>query len=282
MSCPTSSEWRTGTTADAAARPHGAVEGRPLHVTRGQRSNPLTRAFVEAGRQAGYPVTLDYKRPPAGRLRRLRDDRLERRAMVFGQGLSATCASNRKLQGRTCPREPRHSQWNTGDRNRDRTCRTHRGDSCPCRGHSVRLVPEFSKLLMLSGIGPAAHLAEHGIETVADRPGVGQNLQDHLEIYVQVAASQPGEPLQVLESSWQSLCGPALAAHPQRTRRIEPVREHGIHPFCGRIEFPDLQFHFLPIAVGYDGRMAARQHGFQAHVGPDEKPLPRRGAAAVG
>ena len=124
------------------------------------------------------------------------------------------------------------------------------------------------KLLMLSGIGPAAHLAEHGIEVIADRPGVGQNLQDHLELYVQAAASQPVS----LYKYW-NLLGKAYVGARWLFTRTGPGASNqfestGFIRSKAGVDYPDIQFHFLPIAVRYDGQAAAEGHGFQAHVGP--------------
>ena len=124
------------------------------------------------------------------------------------------------------------------------------------------------KLLMLSGIGPGAELTRHGIGVVADRPGVGQNLQDHLEMYVQMTATQP-----VSLHSWWNPAGKALAGLQWLLARRGPGASNQFES-CGFIrsaagvDYPDIQFHFLPIAVRYDGKSAAGGHGFQAHVGP--------------
>ena len=110
------------------------------------------------------------------------------------------------------------------------------------------------KLLMLSGIGPAAHLAEHGIAVVADRPGVGQNLQDHLELYIQQACTQPitlyrhwnlfGKALGGRRSGWSS----RRASAPRTSSRAPPSSAR-----ARASDYPDIQFHFLPFAVRYDG-----------------------------
>ena len=128
------------------------------------------------------------------------------------------------------------------------------------------------KLLMLSGIGPAQHLKAHGIEVVADRPGVGQNLQDHLELYLQMASKQP-----ITLFKYWNLWGKALIG----AQWLFTKKGHGasnqfesaafIRSQAG-VEYPDIQYHFLPIAVRYDGQAAAEGHGFQAHVGPMRSP----------
>jgi choline dehydrogenase len=124
------------------------------------------------------------------------------------------------------------------------------------------------KLLMLSGIGPAAHLAAHGIEVLADRPGVGANLQDHLEVYMQFAAARP-----VTLWRYWNLWGKALiGAQWVLTRRglgaSNQFEACGFIRSAAGVEYPDIQFHFLPLAVCYDGRGGLAGHGFQAHVGP--------------
>ena len=124
------------------------------------------------------------------------------------------------------------------------------------------------KLLLLSGIGPADELRGHGIRIEADRPGVGRNLQDHLELYIQQACSQPIS----LYKHW-NLAGKAMiGAQWLFTRTGLGATNHFesaafIRSRAG-IDYPDIQYHFLPIAVRYDGQAAADGHGFQAHVGP--------------
>ncbi len=121
---------------------------------------------------------------------------------------------------------------------------------------------------MLSGVGPGAHLAEHGIPVVADRPGVGANLQDHLELYLQFAASQPVTLFKhwnlwgkaTIGAQWL-LTGTGLGASNQFEACAFIRSDKGV-------DYPDIQYHFLPIAVRYDGKAAAEGHGFQAHVGP--------------
>ena len=124
------------------------------------------------------------------------------------------------------------------------------------------------QLLKLSGVGPAAELAALGIPIVHDLPGVGENLQDHLEFYFQVASKQP-----ITLFSHTGLVSRGLIGLQWLLRR----RGHGatnhfeaggfIRSRAG-VRYPDIQFHFLPLAVTYDGKGLATEHGFQAHVGP--------------
>jgi choline dehydrogenase len=128
------------------------------------------------------------------------------------------------------------------------------------------------KLLMLSGIGPAEHLRAHGIAVRADRPGVGANLQDHLELYVQQAATQP-----VSLFKYWNLPGKARVGLEWLLFRTGPGASNQFESCAfvrsgAGVDYPDIQYHFLPIAVRYDGQAAAEGHGFQAHVGPMRSP----------
>nr|MCE2748979.1 GMC oxidoreductase [Rhodobacter sp.] len=148
------------------------------------------------------------------------------------------------------------------------------------QGGAVRVIPaarevvlaassiNTPKLLMLSGIGPAAHLADHGIPVIADRPGVGANLQDHLEVYLQFAASRPV----TLYRHWNLWGKASIGAQWLLTGRgLGASNQFEACAFIRSgpgVDYPDIQYHFLPLAVRYDGKAAAEGHGFQAHVGP--------------
>jgi choline dehydrogenase len=128
------------------------------------------------------------------------------------------------------------------------------------------------KLLMLSGIGPAAHLTGHGLPVVADRPGVGANLQDHLELYIQMKSLKPitlysqyNYPAMARIGAQWLLAKVGLGASNQFESAAFVRSAVGV-------EYPDIQYHFLPLAVRYDGRSAVKGHGFQAHVGPMRSP----------
>ena len=128
------------------------------------------------------------------------------------------------------------------------------------------------KLLMLSGIGPAAHLAEHGIDVVADRAGVGQNLQDHLEMYIQVAATQPVSLYKYWNLFWKGIIGAQWLLTKKGLGASNQFESAAFVRSAAGVDYPDIQYHFLPIAVRYDGKAAAEGHGFQAHVGPMRSP----------
>ena len=115
-------------------------------------------------------------------------------------------------------------------------------------------------------------MAEHGIDVAADRPGVGQNLQDHLELYIQMAASQPISLYKywnLLGKAWVGAQWLFARRGPGASNQFESAAFIRSAP---GVEYPDLQYHFLPMAVRYDGQAAADGHGFQAHVGPMRSP----------
>ncbi len=240
----------------------------PLHVSRGKRDNPLTRAFVEAGVQAGYEATDDYN---------------GEKQEGFGP-FEATIHKGERWSAYKAYLKPAIATGNVEvvrgfarkvviENGRATGLEIERKGKVEVIGATHEVILAASsinspKLLLLSGVGPAAHLKEHGIEVVADRPGVGQNLQDHLELYIQQAATQP-----VSLFKYWNLFGKAYVGAQWLFTRKGPGASNQFES-CAfvrskpGVEYPDIQYHFLPIAVRYDGKAAAEGHGFQAHVGP--------------
>lgn len=255
---------------------HGGQDGwrgtdGPLHVSRGKRDNPLTQAFVEAGIQAGYEATDDYngeKQEGFGPME----------ATIFkGRRWSAATAYLRpaeKLGAQVIRAFARRVVMENGRAIGVEVELNGRIEVLKARAEVIIAASALNspKLLMLSGIGPAKHLAEHGIDVVANRAGVGQNLQDHLELYIQMAASQPVS----LFKYWNLLGKAYVGARwllfkdgPGASNQFESCAF--IRSQAG-VDYPDIQYHFIPIAVRYDGKAAAEGHGFQAHVGPMRSP----------
>ncbi|QFS82394.1 Oxygen-dependent choline dehydrogenase [Roseivivax sp. THAF40] len=239
----------------------------PLHVTRGPRDNPLTQAFVEAGRQAGYETTDDYngeKQEGFGPMEA---------TIHRGVRWSAAHAYLRPAQklGAELVRGLARRIVMEDGRATGVEVRFPNGTEIVRAGREVIVAASSlnsPKLLMQSGIGPAAHLAEHGIDVVADRPGVGQNLQDHLELYIQMAAKQP-----VSLFKYWNLLGKAYVGARWLFTKTGPGASNQFESAAfirseAGVDYPDIQYHFLPLAVRYDGKAAAEGHGFQAHVGP--------------
>ena len=240
----------------------------PLHITRGPRTNPLTKAFVQAGEQAGYPVTGDYN---------------GEQQEGFGP-FDATIWKGRRWSAANAYLRPALRRANCDitralarkiviENGRATGVEVARNGKIEVIGANVEVIIAASslnspKLLMLSGIGPAAHLKEHGIDVVADRAGVGQNLQDHLELYIQQAATKPVS----LFKHWNLWGKAKIGAQWLLTKTglgaSNQFESAGFIRSKAGVEYPDIQYHFLPIAVRYDGQVAAEGHGFQAHVGP--------------
>ena len=124
------------------------------------------------------------------------------------------------------------------------------------------------QLLKLSGVGPAAELQALAIPVVHDLPGVGENLQDHLEFYFQVASKQPITLYGKTGLVSRALVGLNWLLRDHGDGSTNHFEAGGFIRSRAGIPHPDIQYHFLPLAVSYDGNSLATEHGFQAHVGP--------------
>jgi len=252
---------------------HGGQDGwrgtdGPLHVSRGPRDNPLTQAFVKAGEQAGYPVTQDYN---------------GQQQEGFGP-MDATIYKGRRWSAANAYLKPALKRRNCDllrglvekviiENGRTVGVSVRRGDSVETVKSRREVILAASsinspKLLMLSGIGPAAELAKHGIEVVADRAGVGQNLQDHLEMYIQMSARKPVSLYKYWNLLGKAYVGARWLFTGTGLGASNQFESAGFIRSAAGIEYPDIQYHFLPIAVRYDGQAVAEGHGYQAHVGP--------------
>ncbi|WP_298563736.1 choline dehydrogenase [uncultured Aliiroseovarius sp.] len=244
----------------------------PLHVTRGPRKNPLFHAFVEAGKQAGYEVTDDYngqKQEGFGPMEQ---------TVWKGRRWSAANAYLRPaLERENCELIRAFARKVVIEDGRAVGVEVERGGKIEViRAEAEVIIAASSinspKLLMLSGIGPAAHLKEHGIEVVADRAGVGQNLQDHLEVYMQYASKQPITLYRYWNLIWKGILGAQWLFTKTGLGASNQFESAAFIRSKAGVEYPDIQYHFLPIAVRYDGQAAAEGHGFQAHTGPMRSP----------
>ena len=244
----------------------------PLHVTRARRDNALHLAFIEAGRQAGFELTADYngaKQEGFGPMDMTvwRGRRWSAASAYLRPALRRrNCGLLRCLARRVIVEDGRATGVEIARGSRIETVRANR--EVILAASSIN----SPKLLMLSGIGPARHLAEHGLPVVADRPGVGQNLQDHLELYIQQACTQPITLYRywsLLGKAWVGLRWLLTRGGPGASNQFQAAAFLRSGP---GVEYPDIQYHFLPIAVRYDGRFVAEGHGFQAHVGPMRSP----------
>src|SRR5688572_8441657 len=242
----------------------------PLQTCYGPLSNPLHAAWLEAGRQAGYPATADingYQQEGFGRF--------DMTVSPDGRRCSAANAYLRPAMRRSNLAVRAHSlATRVLFQGRRATGVEYRQDDLLRTVHARREVIVSAgpinapKLLKLSGVGPAAELREHGIPVVHDLAGVGENLQDHIEFYLQVACTRPI----TLYSSMGHFARARIGARWLLFKSGLGVTNHFetgafIRSRAG-VPYPDIQLHFLPMAVSYDGSSLAHEHGFQAHVGP--------------
>ncbi len=124
------------------------------------------------------------------------------------------------------------------------------------------------KLLKLSGVGPPEELREHGIAVVHALPGVGENLQDHLEFYFQMACKEPVTLYSALSPLSRFLIGARWLLRHDGLGASNHFETGAFIRSRAGIRYPNLQYHFLPMAVSYDGSSLAKEHGFQVHIGP--------------
>ena len=246
----------------------------PLVLERGPATNPLFSAFFASARQAGYSMTNDvngYRQEGFAkfdrnihRARRLSASRaylhpiLRRRSNLVvwtSRFVARVVFDGSRAVGVEVAR---------GSGGRGGVDRYAAGEVILAGG-----AINSPQLLLLSGIGPADDLAALGIPVVADRPGVGRNLQDHLEVYVQ---HQSLKPVSMQPSATQLWRRPFIGAQWLFLRSGPGASNHfeggGFVRSNDDVAYPNLMFHFLPLAIRYDGTAGAKSHGYQVHVGP--------------
>jgi choline dehydrogenase len=239
----------------------------PLKLERGPATNPLFQAFFEAVQEAGHPLTTDVNG--------FRQEGFAAfdRTIYRGRRLSAARAylhpvmsrPNLEVRTRAFVNRVRFDGTRaTGVEvvHRGRTEQIDAGEVILCGG-----AINSPQLLQLSGVGNAAELQRLGISVVADLPGVGENLQDHLEVYVQYASKLPVSVAPALK--WRNRPAVGLQwllfrSGPGATNHFEAG---GFIRSNEDVAYPNLMFHFLPVAIRYDGT-APQGHGYQVHVGP--------------
>jgi len=242
----------------------------PLVLERGPATSPLFKAWFAAAEQAGYQLTDDvngYRQEGFAPF-----DRNIRR----GRRLSAARAYLHPVMGRP-NLEVRTRAFVSrivfdGRRAIGVEVALGRGRSELVRGREIILSGgsiNSPQLLQLSGVGAAADLEPLGIPVVADLPGVGEHLQDHLEVYIQYASTQP---VSMQPSATQKWRRPWIGFQWLFFRRGPGATNHfeggGFVRSNDDVAYPNLMFHFLPLAIRYDGSAGAPGHGYQVHVGP--------------
>jgi choline dehydrogenase len=252
---------------------HGGEEGwrgtdGPMHVRRGKRLNPLYSAFIEAGRQAGFETTEDYngsKQEGFGAMEQtIHHGRRWSTANAYLR--PAMRRKNVSLVSGFARRVVIENQRAVGVEIELK------GKIQVIKAKREVILAASSinspKLLMLSGIGPAQHLKDQGIEVVADRPGVGQNLQDHMELYIQQESLKPITLYSKLNLFSKAMIGAEWLFFKSGLGASNHFEAAAFVRSKAGVDYPDIQYHFIPVAIRYDGRAAAKSHGFQAHVGP--------------
>lgn len=241
----------------------------PLVLERGPATNPLFSAFFKAVQQAGFELTSDvngYKQEGFAafdrnirRGRRLSASRaylhpvmdrknLEVETKVF---VTKILFEGKKAVGVQVSRSGGKVETIYGE------------DIILCGG-SIN----SPQLLQLSGVGNAEELEALGIPVVHHLPGVGENLQDHLEVYVQVSCKQPVSVYPALKwynKPWVGLMWLLFKKGPAASNHFEGG---GFARSNEDVDYPNLMFHFLPVAIRYDGTSPSGGHGYQVHIGP--------------
>src|ERR1700761_584985 len=239
----------------------------PLKMERGPAVNPLFGAFFAAVQEAGYPLTDDvngYRQEGFAAFDR---------NIYRGHRLSAARAYLHPAMDR-----PNLDVWThamvtkirfEGPRavgvdvaRRRRTHNIDAGEVLLCGG-----AINSPQLLQLSGVGNARELEALGVKPVHDLPAVGENLQDHLEVYVQYASKQPVSVAPAMKMSHRPWVGAAWLLGRRGPGATNHFEGGGFVRSNEEVAYPNLMFHFLPIAIRYDGS-APQGHGYQVHVGP--------------
>ena len=245
----------------------------PLHVSTGACKNPLYRAFIDAGEQAGYPFTKDmngYQQEGLGPMdmtthkgRRwstamayLRPA-LKRKNLTLHKHSVAT-----RILFEDGERKPQAVGVEYLQKGRPQSARARR-EVISCGG-----AINSPQLLMLSGVGDPDALAALDIGLVAPLRGVGQNLHDHLETYVQYRCKEPITLYSAVGMLAKLKIGIQWLLFSSGLGATNHFESGGFIRSDAGVLHPDLQYHFLPMAVRYDGNSPATCHGFQAHVGP--------------
>jgi choline dehydrogenase len=253
---------------------HGGEDGwrgldGPMHVKRGEKLNPLYQAFVEAGGQAGYPVTQDYNGH--------QQEGFGAMEMTVHHGFRWSAANAYLRPARKTKRVKlvthAFAQRIILEGKKAVGVEYRRGNTIvEARARHDVVIAASSinspKLLQLSGIGPGHVLQAAGIPVVHELPGVGENLHDHLEVYFQVKCKLPITLNGKLGLVSKGMIGAEWALKQTGLGSTNHFESCGFIRSAAGIDYPDIQFHFLPAAMRYDGKAAFAGHGFQVHVGP--------------
>ncbi len=240
----------------------------PIKVTRGRESNPLYQAFVQAGVQAGYAQSPN--------MNQRQHEGFGPMEMNVGGGArcSAAVAYLRPAMARGNVRVITGAlvdKIEFAGRRATAVLFALNGQACRAQaGQEVILSAGAIMspvILKRSGVGPAAELRDHGIDVRHDSPGVGENLMDHLELYIQQECTQPISLYPALSLLGKARIGLEWLLTHRGLGATNHFESGGHIRSRAGIVYPDIQYHFLPLAISYDGKSAVRGHGYQVHVG---------------
>jgi choline dehydrogenase len=241
----------------------------PLVLERGPASSPLFQAFFQAVQQAGYELTDDvngYRQEGFAAFdRNIHDGRRLSAARAYLHPVFSR--PNLELRTRTFVNRVVFE----GTRAIGVEIARRGGGSELVRGNDVILCGgafNSPQLLQLSGVGNAGELGALGVNVVHDLPGVGENLQDHLEVYVQHGCSQPVSVQPAMQWRNRPKVGLEWLVRKSGPGATNHFEGGGFARSNDDVPSPNLMFHFLPIAVRYDGSRPAGGHGYQVHIGP--------------
>ncbi len=251
----------------AGANDYRGVNG-PLVLENGPAATPLFTAFFEASQQAGHPLTTDVNGYQQEGFAAFDANRLRGRRVSAARAYLHPVKDRKNLTVITRALTTRilfegSRAVGVEVQSRGRKAVVYRAAEVICCGGAIN----SPQLLQLSGIGDRPHLEGLGIDVVADVPGVGEHMQDHLEVYVQYGSKLPVSMAPHLAKwrrpwiglQWLFRRGPATTSH---------FEAGGFIRSNDQVAYPNLMFHFLPIAIRYDGSVPAAGHGYQVHVGP--------------
>ncbi len=260
--------FKKGETHKAGADNYHGGDG-PLHVTTAPATNPLFRAFIKAGEQAGYRETSD--------INGFRQEGLGVMDMTTVNG--RRCSTSRAYLDPAKTRPNLSIETNTTITRILFDGTKAIGVEC-VKGQAARKIKATQEvilaggainsplLLQHSGVGNADELTSLNIDVVADVKGVGENLHDHLEVYVQYSCRQPVSIYPALKPWNQIKIGFDWLFLRKGLGTTNQMEAGGFIRSRAGIEHPNLQYHFVPIAMNYDGSQHHKGHGYQAHVGP--------------
>ena len=239
----------------------------PLKLERGPATSPLFRAFLEAVEEAGHPRTVDVNGYRQEGFNAFDRNVYRGRRQSAARAYLHPVLHRKNLNLITKAHATRLVMDGTRVTGVEYQCRGRRHVAAAAEVVLCGGAINTPQLLQLSGIGPAAVLHDAGVSPIVDLPGVGENLQDHLEVYVQYACTQPVSMAPYLARwrrpwiglQWLFRQGPGASNHFEAGGFLRSNNE---------VRWPNLMFHFLPVAVRYDGSVPAAGHGYQFHIGP--------------